>query len=428
LPEVDWYEVTLLDVSQLLPLDTFVGMLLVFALSLLVALGAFNWLLGRVVLTPLSRLSRAIQQVQDDNFEPHDLPPGGKDEIGQLTRLFESMAHRVWVSRNELEARVQERTVALEHSQALYQSVLLACPDGVVITDLQGKIEHVSPSTLNLLGCQQERLVGHNIEEFRDPIETERALANISAMFEGVYRGAEEYRVVRPDGVVLDTEINAEIIRDSTGQSTGLIFVVRDVAERKKIRESLQYMAQHDHLTGLPNRALATDRLRHGLATVRRDQTRLALLFVDLDHFKPINDQFGHAVGDELLQQVAKRMLACVRESDTLARVGGDEFMLILRSAGEQADTAVMAVAEKIRLALNQAFEVTGQRLMISCSIGIAIYPGHGSDDVELTAHADLAMYQAKQAGRNQVRWYAVQTGVADEPSLAGAVCGNHEG
>ncbi|MDD2882751.1 MAG: diguanylate cyclase [Rhodoferax sp.] len=298
LPEIDWYEVTLLDINALLPLQNFVGMLLVFALSLLVALIAFNVLLGRVVLQPLNRLARAIEQVQSEHFAPQDLPTGGKDEIGHLMRLFRDMATRVWASRNELETRVAERTAELEQS-----------------------------------------------------------------------------------------------------------------------KEQLRHLAQHDSLTGLPNRALLTDRLQQALAAAQRDQTHVALLFLDLDHFKPVNDEFGHAVGDQLLQAVAQRMLACVRQSDTVARIGGDEFLLLLRNAADQTDQSAVTVAEKIREALALVFEVAEQRLFISCSIGIALYPKHGQTDIALAHHADLAMYQAKQAGRNQVHLFTA----ADLPATPAA-------
>jgi len=284
LPEIDWFEVTLLDVNTMLPMQHFVGMLLVFALSLLMALISFNVLLGRVVLQPIDRLARAIEHVQSDSFSPQNLPKGGPDEIGHLMQLFSDMARRVWASRSELEARVAERTAALEQSQA-----------------------------------------------------------------------------------------------------------------------SLQHMAQHDSLTGLANRALFSDRLNQALAAARRDQTRLALLFLDLDHFKPVNDDYGHAVGDELLKVVAQRMLACVRESDTVARIGGDEFVLALRNVDVDAGQAALAVAEKIREALVRVFEIDGKALHISCSIGVAIYPEHGADDITLAGRADQAMYLAKQAGRNQV-------------------------
>lgn len=291
---------------------------------------------------------------------------------------------------------------ALSESQQIYQSILHASPDAVVVSDLQGIIQHASPVAVTMMGATTEaQLLGRNIADFRDPAETQRAVANITAMFEGVYNGAEEYRLIRLDGSLLDTEINAEIVRDGQGQPSGLIFVVRDIRERKKAEERIRHMAQHDLLTGLPNRALFSDRLQRAIASAVRDKTSLALMFIDLDQFKPINDTHGHAVGDLLLQDVAQRMCLCVRDSDTVARIGGDEFVVLLRRATGAPET--LAVAEKIRSDLERPFLLEGYSLHISCSIGVALFPDHGQDDITLTKNADLAMYQAKVGGRNKV-------------------------
>ena len=291
---------------------------------------------------------------------------------------------------------------ALSESQQLYQSILQASPDAVVVSDLQGVIRQVSPAAVTMMGGTSEvQLQGRNIADFRDPDEAKRALTKIAAMFEGVYNGAEDYRLFRLDGSVLDTEINAEIVRDGQGQPNGLIFVVRDIRERKKAEERIRHMAQHDLLTGLSNRILFNDRLQRAIANAVRDKSSLALMFLDLDKFKPVNDTHGHALGDLLLHEVAKRMLACVRESDTVARIGGDEFVVLLRGAIGTPET--LAVAEKIRSSLERPFILENHTLHISCSIGVALFPEHGQDDDTLTKSADLAMYRAKESGRNQV-------------------------
>ena len=182
--------------------------------------------------------------------------------------------------------------------------------------------------------------------------------------------------------------------------------------EREQALQQMAFQAYHDSLTGLPNRALFQDRLRQGLALARRKQSQLALLFLDLDRFKPVNDCHGHAAGDALLQQAARRMSASVRESDTVARLGGDEFVLLLH--GIEHAAAACLVAEKVRLALNQPFVVAGRLLSISATIGLALHPEHGSDALELLCHADSAMYQAKASGRNQVQLY--QPGMSARP------------
>ena len=168
--------------------------------------------------------------------------------------------------------------------------------------------------------------------------------------------------------------------------------------------EQVSYLAHHDLLTNLPNRLLFVDRLSLALATAQRSQARLALLYVDLDHFKPVNDNLGHAIGDKLLQQVASRMLECVRESDTIARIGGDEFVVIL-PAIQSAENA-RRVAEKIRVALENVFEIEGHAINISSSIGGALYPDHATDEDQLMQHADHLMYLAKKNGRNAVYFY----------------------
>jgi diguanylate cyclase (GGDEF)-like protein len=163
-------------------------------------------------------------------------------------------------------------------------------------------------------------------------------------------------------------------------------------------------MAQYDALTHLPNRALFNDRLHQAIAAAQRNKAHLALMFIDLDKFKPVNDTYGHGVGDLLLKEVALRIQDCLRESDTAARIGGDEFVILLPAIETQQDAS--KVGEKIRLALNQPFELAGHTLKIGSSIGVAVYPQHGSDEKLLVKSADIAMYHAKQNGRNNVKIY----------------------
>jgi len=165
-------------------------------------------------------------------------------------------------------------------------------------------------------------------------------------------------------------------------------------------------MAQHDMLTELPNRAVVSDRLSQALAAARRNGHRVGLLYIDLDRFKPVNDAYGHAVGDQLLRQAAIRMRGCVRESDTVARFGGDEFVVLLPLIDTLADAAT--VAEKIRAALAAPFHLASLRVEVSSSIGVALYPDHGADEAALTLHADAAMYAAKNCGRDRVTVFSL--------------------
>lgn len=184
-----------------------------------------------------------------------------------------------------------------------------------------------------------------------------------------------------------------------------LQFVSTQIAaaiERKQLLERLQQMALFDQLTGLPNRELFHDRIQLALARARREQSQLALLYLDLDKFKVVNDSYGHAAGDLLLEKVARRIEHCVRASDTVARFGGDEFVVLLENSGSEQDAT--RTAEKIRHALNQPFDLEGQSVTVLPSIGMAIYPRHGEDEKQLLRHADAAMYSAKKAGGNRVQ------------------------
>lgn len=184
------------------------------------------------------------------------------------------------------------------------------------------------------------------------------------------------------------------------------VTLVETMRELNESRHALKHLAQHDVLTGLPNRALFNDRLQQAVAQARREQLRMALLFVDLDGFKVVNDTHGHHVGDLLLVEVAQRMEACVRKADTVARLGGDEFVVLLPLV--DGDQAALRVADKVCQALWQVFELDGLQLRISASIGVVVYPDHGSDENRLSQSADVAMYQAKTSGGNCVRLFGV--------------------
>lgn len=176
----------------------------------------------------------------------------------------------------------------------------------------------------------------------------------------------------------------------------------RALNESRAAEECIRHLAQHDPLTDLPNRALFSDRLALALSSAKRDGQHLAVMFMDLDDFKPVNDNYGHEIGDRLLKQVAERLRDCLRESDTVARIGGDEFIVLLRNVTDSPDA--LAVAEKLAAALASPFDLGANAIKVSASIGIALYPDHGVSDIDLLKRADEAMYEAKRNGRNQVR------------------------
>jgi diguanylate cyclase (GGDEF)-like protein len=252
--------------------------------------------------------------------------------------------------------------------------------------------------------------LGTHFAAWLHPDDAERftAALNGAARHGGTFT-VGEIRVQHADGLWRILEVKAnDRLADPT--ISGIILNSRNITERKRVEEALQHQAMHDDLTGMPNRALYDDRIDQALRAARRDQTSLAVCWLDLDRFKEVNDAFGHRYGDLLLKAVTARLRSAVRASDTVARLGGDEFAIILPDAGER--TAV-DIAMRIHKALAKPLEIEGHSPQVAASIGIALYPLHGEDATTLAAHADVAMYEAKRGGGG----YAIYDVVQDEHS-----------
>jgi diguanylate cyclase (GGDEF)-like protein len=220
-----------------------------------------------------------------------------------------------------------------------------------------------------------------------------------------------EKQLVRKDGSHVWVSLASSLVRASDGSPRYFIAVIQDISESKRAAEELkvreeQYrrLAQYDSLTGLPNRALLYDRLEHGITQARRHRSLLAVLFIDIDRFKYVNDTFGHSAGDDLLKQVAERFSGCVRGEDTVGRLSGDEFAIVLGRIGAARDGAT--VATKVVESLNRPFQLQGVDLFVTASIGITVFPSDGTDRDALIRNADVAMYRAKERGRNNYQFY----------------------
>lgn len=305
----------------------------------------------------------------------------------------------------ELERTEAERRLAVEAlraSEEKYRILLDESSDPIFTFCPDGEYRYVNRAFASGVGKRQEDIIGRRIWDVFPQDEADKRFAIVRRAFEDGESKIIEVRVPRPDGdrYYITT---VKPILDGRQQVISVICISKEITERKAMEQRLAYLACHDTLTDLPNRTLFSDRMQQAIALARRNNGHMALMFLDLDNFKPINDSFGHHVGDLLLKAVAKRMLECVRETDTVGRIGGDEFVVVLPSVDEQTDA--LLVAEKIRHALSQPFELAGDhRLKLSSSIGIAIYPEHGEDEIALSKNADDAMYLAKSRGRNMVQ------------------------
>ncbi len=225
-----------------------------------------------------------------------------------------------------------------------------------------------------------------------------------------------DYRVVWPDGSVHWVANRGQVHRDADGRAQRVIGVAMNITERKLAEQRIAHMAHHDALTGLPNRVLLRDRIQQAIAQAHRAGSQLAVLFLDLDRFKTINDSLGHQLGDRLLQSVASRILVCVREGDTVSRVGGDEFVIVIPGIGAASDAS--AVAAKILEVLATAFHLHGNDLHVAASIGISLYPADGSDAETLMRNADTAMYHAKDSGRANYQFFTQHMNVQAQQRL----------
>lgn len=302
---------------------------------------------------------------------------------------------------------------ALAKSEKHYRLLVDNMRDVIWILDpLTLRFRYTSPSVESFRGFTVEEMMDMPMDKTLPPAAF-AALAQKMRDYMTEYLSGrnpdkvyvEELPMLRKDGSVVWGEVIARYLRNEETGQIEIHGVTRDISERKAAQETMHHMAMHDLLTGLPNRTLLNDRLQQALAASKREHTHGALMFIDLDKFKQINDTLGHEIGDKLLVQAGARMLECVRETDTVARIGGDEFIVLLRTIDAVQDA--LNVADKICAAMRQPFAVEDFHLNISCSIGVALYPEHGSDGVELSKNADIAMYQAKEHGRDGVELFS---------------------
>ena len=301
---------------------------------------------------------------------------------------------------------LKSKRLQLKSEIHMRHGLLDALGEGVYGADQNGLCIFINPAALRMLGYSEEEVIGndqHALFHHHRPDGTVYPGHDCPihlSQIDGETRSGEEW-FWRKDGTGFPVAITVSPNLMDPGKN-GAVVVFHDITERKRNDERIRHLAQHDTLTDLPNRALLKDRLQQAMSYAKRDKQRIALMFVDLDRFKPINDTLGHIVGDWLLKEAANRMRACVRESDTVARVGGDEFVVLLRTVENETDA--LMVAEKIRNLMNKPFDLAQQSLEISCSIGLALFPEHAQNEDELLDYADIAMYRAKQAGRNRVQ------------------------
>ena len=298
--------------------------------------------------------------------------------------------------RRHAEARMRQLSSALEQTA-----------DAVLITDKAGVIEYVNPAFEQITGYSPAEALGQKPSLMRSGKHSSTFYQHLWQTILAGQTFRDVFINCRKNGTLYFEEKTISPLKNAAGQITHFIATGKDVTERMQAQERLEYIAQHDALTELPNRLLLLDRLNQALARAHWHQRVVALMFIDLDRFKTINDTLGHEAGDFILQQLALRLNTCVREGDTVARFGGDEFVVLLDDVANESD--IRGIVNKISDALLPPFTIAAQHFYITASIGISLYPNDGADASTLLKNADVAMYRAKEQGKNAYQFYSAE-------------------
>jgi diguanylate cyclase (GGDEF)-like protein/PAS domain S-box-containing protein len=367
------------------------------------------------IVNPLLRLSKAADQLALGDFSAA-LPPDTGDELGHLVRTFATMRESrksVELELNNLntslESIVMARVSELRESEAYIHAVLENASEGIIVIGEAGVIISFNSAAERIFGHISEDIIGR---DFNILISGENA--DLSGKYHRYVEESENSALfgVAREVVGLRKDFSAfplELITTQVHIQNRLMFITtaRDITDRKDAELRISYMASHDALTNLPNRSLLQDRIQQTLAHNQRRELQAAVLFIDLDKFKIINDTLGHDIGDALLKEAAARQVAEIRSEDTVARQGGDEFIILLSHISNPQDAAL--IAQKLLDSLRRPFIIQGKELQISASIGIAIFPEDGTTMESLLKNSDIAMYHAKDSGRSNYQFFSAK-------------------
>jgi diguanylate cyclase (GGDEF)-like protein/PAS domain S-box-containing protein len=375
------------------------------AAALCIPLGLFIWyFISRLVTRPLRRMTDGLNRIAEGNIdESSELPYRGRDEVGLATEAFN---------------RVMGKASDLLRQQRLSRIVFDNSLEGIAVTDAQSRIQLVNKAFTDTTGYEADEVLGKTPGVLKSGKQSEEFYADFwkALQDQGEWRG--EIWNKRKNGSVYPEWLNVSAVKNARNEIEHYVAIFSDITERKEREQLITFQAFHDALTGLPNRILFRDRLEQALAQAKRHKNRTpAVMFLDLDRFKLINDTLGHDAGDLLLKEVANRLRRCVRESDTVARLAGDEFTVLLPEIHEESDAH--GVAEKILAAMQEPIRLGSEERVITTSIGISLFPRDGRDADTLIKSADTAMYHVKGSGRAGLCFFA--------PELLGKPTRRHE-
>jgi len=347
-------------------------------------------------------VERAVKQGKSYNFDHRIVLPDGEERVVQeraeVLRNEDDEPVSVICTVQDVTDRKQAEETLLKLNRAVEQS-----PASVMITDRSGRLEYVNPKFVETTGYSPEEVVGKNPLFLESGYPTGDHYGNLWHTITSGNEWHGELHNKRKNGELFWEYASFSPIKSADGTITHFLVTKEDITVRKEYEDRLLRQANFDDVTGLPNRVLAMDRLSQALVSAHEQERMVAIMYIDLDRFKNVNDTLGHAAGDQLLQEVAQRFLSCVHESDTVARLGGDEFLIIL-SLDNTARVEVLAT--EILNACTSAFKLDGHEVFVSATIGMTVYPDDGTNPHVLLRNADAAMYQAKEKGRNTYMFF----------------------
>ncbi|MDR3414934.1 MAG: EAL domain-containing protein [Nevskia sp.] len=369
-----------------------------------------SWWVSRGIQEAIQGLRAGAMRVSAGDLE-HQIEVRTRDELGELADSF-----------NEMVRCRRDAEEELRRANEFRERVMQNATNAIFVIDLQGRFTMVNRRTCEVTGYAEHEMIGSKFSMLLAP----EYVGGISIMFrEQVLRARsvhnQEADLVRRDGTRFTISFSSgPLFKD--GEIFALVGTAEDVTERKRTEAYIRHTAQHDALTGLPNRALLLDRLEMAMRQTRRNGRQVAVLMIDLDHFKRVNDTLGHQFGDRLLLSLSEQLKTCVRDVDTVARLGGDEFVIVLVDVRSRDE--LIPVIAKITDAISTPVTIDGHELLVTPSIGGCLYPDDGTDTTTLLKHADVAMYQAKAAGRSNIQWFteAMMQETADRLALGSAL------
>jgi diguanylate cyclase (GGDEF)-like protein/PAS domain S-box-containing protein len=368
------------------------ALILVSALVLLFCGLLISWRISRGIQSAILRLRDGALRVSAGRLD-HQIEVRGRDELAELAAIFNDMVRRRRLAEEELRGATEFR-----------ERVMQSATNAIYVLDRHGCFTMANQRTSEITGFSQQELIGAS---YTTLIPTE-LLQELAGQFDSILRDgalvrSQETEIVRADESRVTISFSAgPLYKD--GRIFAVVGTAEDITERKRAEAYIRHSAQHDALTGLPNRALLLDRLEMAMRQARRQGSQVAVLMIDLDHFKRINDSLGHQFGDQLLLNVSRQLNKSVRDIDTVSRLGGDEFVVVLTDVHSREE--LLPVIAKITDAISTPVTIDGHELMVTPSIGGCFYPQDGVDSTALLKHADVAMYHAKASGRSNIQWF----------------------